>query len=135
MAAIIVCVSEILLYPVAHMFFSRFCGTAQGYGQLRPDGFLGYLNLNQIYTDGISLTYKHPNRSHIWTFSTRATKSHRTGSCDVNNNKPEFVSINYYCMTLIDDKHRCPSLPARASEQGNVIGSVSVSESTIVLSM
>ena len=87
--------------------YSNVYGTIRGYGTGSLDGFIAVndINLDGIYLDGVSLTYKEQeNRTHIWSFVARAF-------CGMNNpcptkDLPSFVNTSFTCDirgTLWDD--------------------------------
>ena len=94
--------------------YSRVCGRVNGYQKGTTDAFNVYTNLRgleEIYVDGVSLTYGAPgSRQHIWTF---ASAFYETGSpynpiinCACTNTEEDwayevqsFVGNNYFCAT------------------------------------
>ena len=76
--------------------YSQVCGTALVHGVGNPGGFIGNRNIDEIYLDGISLTYGISPRNHLWSYPVRSS-----GDCsNCNRNTPRFVgSTNYFCFS------------------------------------
>ena len=111
-------------YKVQNIRYSKVCGRVKGYQKEQPDAFMHYSENNTIkinddmhsYVDGVSITRKNSDHTHIWTFAaaqdeqSENLKHHaRQCSCSVNlyeknmagipNNDsvPPFVGKNYFC--------------------------------------
>ena len=104
------CIRSIVYPGCSHIVFpalntySHICGTVESYYQGSPDGFnrgRGHfqMNINDYYVDGISLTYGHEPRHHLWTFVAQ-----HYGKCA--QNKPTFVRNNFSCL-----KQECKTSP------------------------
>lgn len=90
--------------------YSKVCGRIIGYQVASPDAFnvniQHPLNANQMYADGISITYG-PLRTHLWTYVAGVSEgTHQFPRadcpCAVNNASlrrpaPAFIGNNYYC--------------------------------------
>ena len=84
--------------------YSKVCGRVIGYQYGSPDGFFTSSTIDQVYADGISITYGTP-RNHIWTYAAGVIE----GSAILTSNNcpctsygaglspPTFVGSNYYC--------------------------------------
>ena len=83
--------------------YSRVCGKILGYQDSTPDGFVSGQNIEQIYVDGVSLTYGQSPRQHIWTFvGTPSDALHRCPCVfpDIPFTGvpvPSFVGDDYFC--------------------------------------
>ena len=100
-----------VFYPVSHQY-SRVCGRIIGYQVASPGAFhIVYTtppeDINDIYVDGISVTYGSP-RMHIWTLAAGVTEGMQQGipqadcPCAVSDPSsrrpaPDYVGNNYYC--------------------------------------
>lgn len=94
-------------YPTGRMY-SKVCGRVIGYQVASPDAFdtRPARNLNDVYADGVSITYGWP-RMHIWTYSAGVTEgTHQFPRADCpcavlssseRNAAPAFIGNNYYC--------------------------------------
>ena len=101
------------IFPVQTQY-SKVCGKAIAYQYGGPNGFgpARYTpGINQIYLDGISLTYGSP-RKHIWSFAAVLdnTDTSNSYSCPCmdpvatfNGVIPAFVGNNYFCETGLHD--------------------------------
>ena len=77
--------------------YTRVCGRVIGYQFGLPDGLdNSYLNINQAYVDGVSITHGTP-RSHIWTFTADRSEANDGCPCQGGESAPPFVRNNYYC--------------------------------------
>ena len=84
--------------------YQRVCGRVIGYQDNSPDGFLNVdRSINDIYMDGVSITYGQP-RTHIWSYvgglteeSTRSNDSNCPCSTAAGSGPQPFVGDNYYC--------------------------------------
>ena len=85
--------------------YSRVCGRIIAYQYGTTDAFLGYnyhnqTTLNDAYIDGISVTYGHNPRHHIWTFvAARSTFYTLNCPCTANTtiSTPPFLHDDYFC--------------------------------------
>ena len=89
-------------YPTSFQY-GRVCGRVIGYQHGSPDAFYHRGNINQQYTDGISITHGSPHE-HVWTYAAGVTESssdHSLANCPCSSNPgrgpPSFVGNNYYC--------------------------------------
>ena len=84
--------------------YQRVCGKVIGYQDSSPDGFLNTdRSINDIYVDGVSITYGQP-RTHIWSYvggltekSTFSKSSNCPCSTVAGTGPQSFVGDNYYC--------------------------------------
>ena len=84
--------------------YQRVCGRVIGYQDSSPDGFLNTdRSVNDIYMDGVSITYGQP-RTHIWSYvggltenSTRSNSRNCPCSTVAGTGPQSFVGDNYYC--------------------------------------
>ena len=84
--------------------YSRVCGRIIGYQVGSPDAFFTSRTIDQIYADGVSVTYGTP-RQHIWTFAGGVVEteiqhfSYDSCPCLSDNAEepPSFVGQNYFC--------------------------------------
>ena len=82
--------------------YRRVCGRVVGYQYGNTDGFSN-ANIDQTYTDGISITRGSP-RQHVWTYAAGLTESasvNDMSNCPCSSHRgsgaPSFVGSNYYC--------------------------------------
>ena len=81
--------------------FTKVCGQVRGYQHGTTFAFyLGIMDLNLGYLDGVSITYGSP-RNHVWSY---ATGWHYF--CPCNNGSvlpisPSFIGSDYYCETAV----------------------------------
>ena len=83
------------------------CGRITAYQYGTPEAFNGYNNQNQhtlddAYVDGISVTYGHNPRNHIWTFAARKGSTINTHICPCTSSSdtvtvPSFIEGDYFC--------------------------------------
>ena len=87
-------------YSTLGVPFTRVCGRAVGYQYGSTDAFLGtQLNIDDVYVDGLSITYDSPRR-HLWTYASGLFESNlHTSNCPCNhgNQPPSYVGGHYYC--------------------------------------
>ena len=119
--------------------YSHVCGKIIGYQSSTPDAFHPYqvnptLTIDNIYVDGISLTYGQNPRKHIWSF---AAALHEEGSlrqsvCPCTNRSnsetitiPPFVGNDYFCDTGSRDYFQFIFYPDDPLWDGQGCGSVS----------
>ena len=81
--------------------YSKVCGRVTAFQFASPDGFHPFNGINNVYMDGVSVTYGSP-RNHIWTFvssySETATGSNACPCDSFSGTRPQaFVGSNYYC--------------------------------------
>ena len=80
--------------------YKEICGRVIGYQYGNTDGFFyPSNNLNDIYMDGVSLTYGNP-RTHIWSFTAGYHEVNVQCPCGGWNNLgrvPDVVGNHYYC--------------------------------------
>ena len=102
--------------------YKTVCGKIIGYQNSTPDAFHPYLSnqlltLDDVYVDGVSVTYNYP-REHIWTFAAQnANHKNSIIGCpctDPNSNTvkgkvPSFVGSDYFCETGCEDNTGCES--------------------------
>ena len=100
--------------------YSQVCGQLRGYQLGTPDAFHPYnlnssfVNIDDLYVDGASITYGSAPRKHIWTYATgvnlvfipdiRLNYPCNTGS---GFSSPSFVGSDYYCETGDNDNTCC----------------------------
>ena len=91
-----------VLYSAPYQY-SRVCGRLIGYQVASPDGFTNGQTADQMYMDGISITYGMP-RQHIWSYVGGVTENrslHRQSNCpcsiEAGSEPQSFVGNNYYC--------------------------------------
>ena len=94
--------------------YSKVCGQVRGYQYGTPDGIGPYLGgnpipnlsltIDDIYVDGVSITYGNPARKHIWTnIGALGWNDANVGSCPCHVNyqadlpPPTFIGQDYYC--------------------------------------
>ena len=114
------CVSE--FYHANGIPYSRVCGRIIGYQDGTTNAFTPFYNnpsIDDIYVDGVSLTYGHGPRKHIWTFAaaldeTRSTRSVcpciKTTST-FTGRIPPFVGNDYFCDTASETTFRMRFYP------------------------
>ena len=90
------------LFNAQQVPYTQVCGRASGIQIGTVDGFLRRMptaSIDDVYTDGISLTYDSFPRQHIWTFA--ASTSEVFTNCPCSNNSvdqsPSFVGTDYFC--------------------------------------
>ena len=101
--------------------YNKVCGRVIGYQYASPDGFPpnlggGYLynpNIDNIYVDGVSITYDNNPCKHVWTLGV-GNVAHDTSvnqhncPCNTGNTEttvPSFVGSDYYCESGIASGH------------------------------
>ena len=82
--------------------YSEVCGRVQGYQFGLPSGFSLNDNIDEVYTDGTSITHGTNPRQHIWTYAVgRNDDAAESTDCPCSNgstqNVSSFVGDNYYC--------------------------------------
>ena len=98
--------------------YSRVCGQLQGYQFGGTDAFAPYIisntNINNPYVDGVSITYGHSPRKHVWTYAVGAvTVQTNEPHCPCNTGStfqpPPFVGNDYYCESAVRTAMCCPN--------------------------
>ena len=102
--------------------YSRVCGQLRGYQFGLPDGFYPYytnpsFTVDNLYVDGVSITYGSAPRKHIWTYangqSSRIVPLYAV-NCPCNNASsyfsPYFIGSDYYCEAGINGDVSCCQL-------------------------
>ena len=91
--------------------YSRVCGQLRGYQWGTPDAFSPYnadnsRTIDDVYVDGVSITYGNVSRKHIWTYANGldlGTYNPTLYGCPCNNDSnaqvPPYVGSDYYCET------------------------------------
>ena len=97
--------------------YSHVCGQIRGYQNGTPNGFHPYYynpsrTIDNLYVDGVSITYGSPSRKHIWTYANGLFLGNaQEHLCPCNNNSlkvpPPFVGSDYYCETGNNDNKTC----------------------------
>ena len=96
-----------VFYSTGGRQYNKVCGRIIGYQVASPGAFHTiYLavppsNINDIYVDGVSVTYGSP-RTHIWTLAAGVTEgTHGLPDCPCSvapgRSPPDYVGNNYYC--------------------------------------
>jgi len=95
------CVSN--LFTNNGVRYNNICGKVVGYQKGTPDGFYVGKSIDEIYADGILLTYGTP-RKHIWSYVNGLSSNDNTCvSCNCPCAKypgigpPSFVQNHFYC--------------------------------------
>ena len=119
--------------------YSKVCGKIIGYQQRAPDAFRQYydnraLTIDDVYVDGISLTYGEHPRKHIWTFAAalhEVLSSHREKLCPCTNIHnpvtipiPPYVGNDYFCDTASSDAAQYRFYPGDPLWDGKGCGSL-----------
>ena len=102
---LLVSTCDSVLYPTYGYRYSKVCGRALGYRYGYTDGFnQGISSIDDIYTEGLSITHGLNPRNHIWTYASgnSETYSYFYGSCPCvgggsGQQPPSFVGNNYHC--------------------------------------
>ena len=86
------------------VMYNKVCGQVRGYQFGSPDAFYSYnSNIDNIYVDGISITYDSNPRKHIWTYACGAfADGANIWTCKCNTGStgtaaPNFVGNSHYC--------------------------------------
>ena len=90
------------IFSVNHVPYTQVCGRAAGIQIGTVDGFLDrepMRSIDDVYTDGVSLTTGFGPRTHIWTFAASISEVFLTCPCSVNalNQSPPYVGEHYFC--------------------------------------
>lgn len=99
-------------YSTFGVSYSMVCGRILAYQFSTPNAFFAYqydstLSIDDVYLDGVSVTYGSSPRQHIWSFAagiSRSRTDHSScpcGSPHLSNTSslPSFVGQNYFCET------------------------------------
>ena len=99
--------------------YSRVCGQLRGYQLGTPDAFRPYffntsLTIDNLYVEGVSITYGSSPRKHIWTYANSVNlmlHGHSRYICPCNTGSglvpPSYVGSDYYCETGDNDYTCC----------------------------
>ena len=98
--------------------YSQVCGQLRGYQRGTPDAFRHYLvnpslTIDNVYVDGVSITYGSAPRKHIWTYANglNIKPAYGQSRCPCNSGSgfapPPFVGSDDYCETGDDDDICC----------------------------
>ena len=101
--------------------YSQVCGQLRGYQRGTPDAFRPYYNnpsrtIDDVYVDGVSITYGSAPLKHIWTYANGLNLFYIgeppfKNNCPCNDDNPldppPFVGSDYYCETGVNDKTCC----------------------------
>ena len=92
--------------------FSKVCGQVIGYQFYHVNAFHAYYanpsrTIDEVYVDGVSITYSSHPRQHIWTFAAAYDERHiyQSSSCPCVKSIPfigripPFIGTDYYCET------------------------------------
>ena len=94
------------------IIYNKVCGRVIGYQYGSPDGFLPDLgggvivnnpNIDNIYVDGVSITYGSNPRKHVWTLGVGVYDYSACAHCcpcntgSTGTTVPSFVGSDYYC--------------------------------------
>ena len=97
--------------------YSKVCGRIHAYYHGEPDG-LGLESsprpesafIDDVYVDGISLTYGMSSRYHIWTFSATVDQNNnQENDCMSCHYSPPFVGPHYFCEFVTASPNTCPT--------------------------
>ena len=103
------------VFSTLGLSYSHVCGQLRGYQLGSPDAFFPYYNnpsltSNDLYVNGVSITYRSAPRKHIWTYANGVNLVLPGGNCPCNNGSglvpPQFVGSDYYCETG-NNVHTC----------------------------
>ena len=98
--------------------YSRVCGQLRGYQLGTPDAFRPYffntsLTIDNLYVEGVSITYGSSPRKHIWTYANSVNLMFHDPRyiCPCNTGSglvpPSYVGSDYYCETGDNDYTCC----------------------------
>ena len=95
--------------------YKKVCGKVIGYQYYQTDAFNPYranqqLTIDDVYVDGVSITYGCNPRQHIWTFAAALSEDDRSSTiryiCPCSNTRvsydwaiPRYVGSDYFCET------------------------------------
>ena len=102
------------VFSTLGLSYSKVCGQLRGYQLGAPDAFRPYdtnsaITVDNVYVDGISITYGNAPRKHIWTYATGLYLYSRFPqyTCPCNTigvqDVPSYVGSDYYCETGDND--------------------------------
>lgn len=104
------CIS--LVYSSDFMEYRKVCGRVIGYQHRSPDAFSPYnqdrsKTIDDNYVDGVSITYGHSPRKHIWTMAVGLDETRvDVNRCPCANSQftytdtiPPFIGSDYFCAT------------------------------------
>ena len=101
-------------YSSHGILYTRVCGRIKAYQFGSPEAFFGHIGQNQgtlddAYVDGLSITYGHNPRHHVWTFAAaKGTSVLRACQCTINgttSTAPPFINGDYFCERGMIDVH------------------------------
>ena len=90
-------------FPIDSINYQRVCGRVIGYQIGSTDAFLNNDNIDDVYIDGVSLTYGSGPRNHIWSFASYLSDSFSGCPCNSDNVPendplPSFITEeDYFC--------------------------------------
>ena len=114
-------VCQSTVFSTLGLSYSQVCGQLRGYQFATPNAFEPYysnplLTIDDLYVDGVSITYGSAPRKHIWTYAIGLNLLYSGGpqyNCPCNNGSglvpPPFVGSDYYCETGDNDYVCCDS--------------------------
>ena len=114
--------------PVNGQHYTKVRGRVIGYQYASPDAFnTGCSNIDGAYVDGVSITYGHNPRKHIWTLAAGLDEYAKHGcTCPGTGYgipQPEFVANNYFCSSGNSDpkkwEHKLYDVPLWSTVTGN----------------
>lgn len=98
------------VYYTTPIKYTKVCGQVRGYQYWETDGLAPiyeHINrtINDIYVDGVSITYGTDIRQHLWTYAAgRKENGAKISNCPCNRGfnmdqypQPSFVGEDYYC--------------------------------------
>ena len=104
--------SASVFFSTYGVIYNKVCGRVIGYQYGSIDGFppdlgggvlINNPNIDNIYVDGVSITYDSNPRKHIWTLGGGNSVDHASRFCcpcntgSTGTTVPSFVGSNYYC--------------------------------------
>ena len=98
--------SASVFFSTYGVIYNKVCGRVIGYQYGSPDAFPGGgdPNIDNIYVDGVSITYDNNPRKHVWTLRVGLVADNAnlyifTCPCNTGNTGtvPNFVGCDYYC--------------------------------------
>ena len=97
------------VFSISGFNYSQVCGQLRGYQFSTPDAFHPYhidnKTIDDVYVDGVSITYGSAPRKHIWTYANgidlQSLPPSAVCPCNSNSNAqvPPYVGSDYYCET------------------------------------
>ena len=96
------CVST--MFNTGGQQYTKVCGRAIGYQYGNPDAFAVPGTINEVYVDGLSITYGAP-RQHIWTYAAAVSEvpimDYTASNCPCASHpgtaSPSYLGNNWYC--------------------------------------